>query len=281
MDEMKAVSYYSADATKDVITQADIDALAAATNELNAYATLSPWTRNGGNTKLKPWIADNIDLSYEFYFDDAASYLAAAVFYKDLKSYIYNQQALYDFTGRPTNGASPQVFVGISNQPANGEGGSIKGYELAASISLGMINEALDGFGVVANYSYNDSQVEANGPGSNSPLPGLSEKVYSLTAYYEKNGFSARINQRYRDGYVGEIAGFGGARTGTDVDEETLVDAQIGYEFQSGMLNGLSVTLQGINLTDERQQRIDVGTGLPTEFQTFGSTYLLGVSYSL
>ncbi len=282
MDEMKATAYFRVDGGKaEQFTQADINARIAQAGELQAYDELGPWSRDGGNTRLKPWVSDNLDLSWEYYFaEDPSSYLAAAYFYKDLKTYIYNRKALYDFSGHPNNSGVPtDVIIGVTNSPANGEGGTIDGYELAASVGLGMVADALEGFGIVANYTKNDSSIAPNGPGSDSPLPGLSKNIYSITGFYENYGFSARINYRYRDGYVGEVAGFGGARTGRDVDEETIVDAQIGYEFQSGTLEGLNVNLQVLNLTDERQQSLDVTTGLPVEYQTFGTTYLLGVSY--
>ena len=142
-----------------------------------------------------------------------------------------------------------------------------------------MFSSALEGVGIVATYSHNDSKIEPNGPGSGSALPGLSENVWNLTAFYEKEGFSARINNRHRDGFVGEVAGFGGARTGSDIAEETILDAQISYEFQQGTLEGLTILFQGQNLTDEPYRSLDVGTGLPTEYQTFGSTYSIGFSY--
>ncbi len=281
MDEMKATAFFRVDGGRaEQFTQADINALIGQVGELPAYDQIGPWSRSGGNTSLKPWVSDNIDLSWEYYFDDPSSYLAAAYFYKDLKTYIYNQKALYDFTGHPNNSGVPtDVVLGVTNSPANGEGGTIEGYELAASIGFGMFADALDGFGLIANYTSNDSTIAPNGPGSDSPLPGLSDSIYSVTGFYENYGFSARINYRYRDGYVGEVAGFGGARTGFDVDEEAIVDAQVGYEFQSGALEGLNINLQVLNLTDERQQSLDVGTGLPVEYQTFGTAYLLGVSY--
>jgi outer membrane receptor protein involved in Fe transport len=43
---------------------------------------------SGGNSKLDPWRANAFDLSYEKYFGNKA-YLAAAYFFKDLRSYIY------------------------------------------------------------------------------------------------------------------------------------------------------------------------------------------------
>jgi iron complex outermembrane receptor protein len=281
MDEMKAAGFYGYNVANVDNTQADVDALiATGVSEIAAYQQLSPWSRNGGNTKLKPWVADAFDLSYEYYFEDSASYIAAAVFYKDLKSYIFNQTLLFDFTGLPPQGPDPQLFVGTTSSPQNGQGGWIKGWELAATIQGDLFSDALAGFGVNATYSYNDSNIEANGPGSASPLPGLSEDIWNLTLFYEKEGFSARVAQRYRSGYIGEVAGFGGARTGTDLDEETVVDAQISYEFQSGRFEGVTLMLQAYNLTDERFQRVDPGTGLPTEYQTFGALYQFGVSWS-
>ena len=280
MDEMRASGFYGYDTAKVDYTQADVDALiASGVPELEAYRLLSPWSRTGGNTRLKPWVADAFDLSYEFYFKDGLGMLSAAVFYKDLKSYIYDQTLLFDFTGLPPQGPEPQLFIGTSTSPQNGEGGSIDGWELAGQIAGEMFAPWLEGFGVTGNYSRTDSAIEPNGPGSGSRLPGLSEEVWNLTAYFERSGFSARINWRYRDGYVGEVSGFGGARTGSDIADETIVDAQVSYEIQSGPLMGLTFLLQGYNLTDEPFRSVDVNTGLPTEYQEFGATYAAGVSY--
>ena len=53
---------------------------------------------SGGNPRLDPWRANALDMSYEKYFGTKA-YVAAAVFYKDLTSYIYTQtRDGYDFS---------------------------------------------------------------------------------------------------------------------------------------------------------------------------------------
>ena len=59
----------------------------------------SPWSASGGNPRVQPWVADGIDLSYEKYFADAAGYVSLAVFYKDLKEFIIDQDQVFDFTG--------------------------------------------------------------------------------------------------------------------------------------------------------------------------------------
>lgn len=280
MDEMRASGFYGYDSAKVDNTQADVDALiAAGVSEVQAYSLLSPWSRTGGNITLKPWVADALDLSYEFYFPEGTGMFSVAWFYKDLDTYIYDQTLLFDFTGLPPQGPDPQLYTGPSTSPQNGEGGSIDGWEIAAQIDGAMFTPALEGIGVTGNYSSTDSEIEPNGPGSESRLPGLSESVWNFTAYFERWGFSARVNWRYRDGYVGEVSGFGGARTGSDIAEETIVDAQVSYEIQSGAMQGLTFRLMGYNLTDEPFRSVDVNTGLPTEYQLFGATYAAGISY--
>ena len=289
MDEMRASGTYSYDesqinpATGQLYTQADVDAaIASGVPELTAYEQLSPWSRDGGNITVKPWIADAVDLSYEYYFDDGYGYIAGAVFYKDLDTYVYNQSLLFDFTGLPVNSTlTTDITEGVTTSPQNGEGGTIKGYEVAVNIDAGLFSSTFEGLGFVGTYSYNDSEIEPNGPGTASQLPGLSEDVWNITAYFERDGFSARINKRYRDNYIGEVSGFGGARTGTDIEDESVIDAQVSYAFQSGRLEGLSLLFQALNLDDEPYRTINASNGLPNEYQTFGTTYQLGFSYAL
>ncbi len=299
MDEMRATGTYNFDEGKidpstldpmdpmvvgELYQQDDVDALIASGNftELEAYEFASPWSRDGGTTRLSPWVADSFDLSYEYYFPDGRGYIAAAVFHKDLKTYIYNQSILFDFSDLPvTSSFTTDITQGVSTSPQNGEGGELKGWELALNLDFGLFNDYLDGFGIVGTFSHNDSDIEPNGPGSGSQLPGLSEDVWNLTAYYERGGFTARIAQRYRDGYVGEVAGFGGARTGSDIESEEVLDAQIGYEFFEGRLEGLNIVFQAQNLTDEPLRTLHAAQGLPNEYQTFGTTYQLGFSYAI
>ena len=288
MDEMKESTTFSYDENLAANTQADIDAEIAngQLTEIQVYDLLSPWSRgggaNGGNINLDPWVADSFDLSYEFYFPDGRGYISAAVFHKDLKTYIYNDTSIFDFTGLPTSSSiSTDIVLGVSTTPENGEGGTLEGWELALNLDFGLFMDALDGVGIVGTFSHNDSNIEPEGPGSGGRLPGLSEDVWNLTAYFERGGFSARIAQRYRDGYVGEVAGFGGARTGSDIEDEEVLDAQIGYEFVEGPLEGLNIVFQAQNLTDEPLRTLHAAQGLPNEYQTFGTTYQLGFSYAI
>ena len=240
------------------------------------------WSGDGGNPRLDPFRANAFDLTYEKYFG-TKGLLSAQAFYKDLKSYIYKQDVAYDFAGlpNPISGViNPVGTIGKFNTPSNGQGGSVKGWEVAASLPLNMISPVLDGFGVVASYAHTDSSIQPNGPGSTMMLPGLSKRVTNLIAYYEKYGFSARVAQRYRSEFVGEISGFGADRELVFIKPEKVVDVQLGYEFDSGWMKGLSLLLQVNNLTNAAYARNE-GDGAPKEYVKYGRTMLFGLNYKL
>lgn len=245
------------------------------------------WTQNGGNPGLKPWEANAYDLSYEKYFGGNKAYVSAAYFYKDLKTYIFNETGTFDIrdvtefppSQYPSN--APTDPIGYFSRPVNGKGGVVKGFELAASVPLDVIWEPLLGFGIQLNYSDTKSSVQPLGPSSpNEPLPGLSKYVSNITAYYERYGFSTRVSQRHRSQFVGEVQGFGGDRTRRTFEGETVTDLQMGYSFQSGALKNLSFLLQVNNLENEPfRSSFNGNNAQPREYFEYGRTYLFGVNY--
>jgi iron complex outermembrane receptor protein len=239
------------------------------------------WTGSGGNAKLDPFRATAFDISAEKYFSGNKGYVSAAAFYKDLKSYIFEfKNTAYDFTGFPNlSGRVPLSNIGEFTQPVNGNGGSIKGIELAASVPLNLLTPMLDGFGVQLSYSDTKSAIRPFGDADVRPLPGLSRKVTQLTAYYEKHGFSARVASRERSAFIAEIEGFGADREFKYARGETLVDLQLGYEFSSGFAKGLSLLVQVNNATNEPYREYDTGSGNDTKLDENGRTILFGVSY--
>ncbi len=61
---------------------------------------------------------------------------------------------------------------------------------------------------------------------------------------------------------------------------ESIIDAQVGYEFQSGPAEGLSILAQVNNLTDEPFKTFENGDERRTiDFQKYGRTFLVGVNY--
>jgi iron complex outermembrane receptor protein len=243
------------------------------------------WTRNsGGNPELKPWKANTYDLSWEKYFGDNQGYVSLAAYYKDLKTYIVQETFLFDFTGfeLPT-GAYTQADAnrfGAATRRVNGSGGYIKGIEATVSLPFATFSEKLDGFGLIVSAAKNDSSIRINGV--DTPVPGLSTRVVNSTLYYERGGFSARVSNRDRGEFVGEVPAFDATLTLNNVAAESILDAQVGYEFREGSrLEGLSVNLQGTNLTDEPFALTQVGA--PTDqiikYQKYGAIYSLALTY--
>ena len=253
------------------------------------------WGGSGGNPELQPWRARSFDLAFEKYFNKR-SYVSLAGFYKDLDTYIYTQKLVGDFSAFPNTSADPHLAtpqnpLGLYERPMNGNGGQVHGGELATSLDGSLIDKAYDGFGVVASISVTASNVHPNGPGTSEKLNGLSGVVRSLSAYYEKNGYSARISQRYRSAFRGEVTGLYNARSFEEILADRQVDLQLGYEFATGSMKGLSLLLQVNNLTNQdaiqRRSPEVVGSAgsstglLPWKYDNYGRVLLLGVSYKL
>ena len=64
------------------------------------------------------------------------------------------------------------------------------------------------------------------------------------------------------------------------VAAESVVDAQIGYEFQSGALEGLSALFQVSNLTDEPFKTFENDDERRViDHQRYGRSFLVGLNY--
>ena len=240
-------------------------------------------TGSSGNPDLRPWRANALDLTFEKYFG-AKGYLAAQFFWKDLKSYVYNQDVTI-----PTSDlalASPGDGVVVSptaqlNIPINGQGGKLYGVELAGTLPLDTFIPALSGFGLTGGGSYTESKISPAPGEPASALPGYSKWVVNGTAFFEKWGFNARASMRYRSTFIGEVSGFAANRVRRRAAAETIIDAQIGYDFQPGSaLEGLSLYIQGQNLTDEPFITTNPGDARQIiDYQSYGRRFLAGFTY--
>jgi iron complex outermembrane recepter protein len=243
------------------------------------------WSVSGGNPALEPKEAVGLDLSYENYFSDEG-YFAVALFNKELSEWIFDGTFEVDMSGvaDPSTGQVPANSSGTGNGKVNGGEGSLWGYELSLSFPFKIIDESLDGFGLIASHTAVESDLKDQND-NEYELPGLSDKIQSLTFYYEKNGFQARASMRKRANFKGDVYGLGFSTSQVDILGETIWDAQIGYDFgEAGMesLKGLSIFFQAQNLTEEPFTSLQGENALQVrDYQDYGSTYLLGFSYKL
>jgi iron complex outermembrane receptor protein len=247
------------------------------------------FSSTGGNVALRPYQSTNVDLSVEKYFP-FGGYVSLAGYFKNLTDFVDPGNAYaYDFSsliGALTPAQQAAVIAagqqtGVVSAPANTGKGEVLGAEATISLPFKALTEALDGFGVFASGSYTHSVVKyGSNPTQAITLPGLSKYVASGTLYFEKWGFQARTSYRYRSSFLGEVAGLSAAPTFRQVKAEAILDAQIGYEFQEGPLQGLAILAQAKNLTDrpfvtyqneDKRQIID--------YQRYGRDFYLGITY--
>jgi iron complex outermembrane receptor protein len=254
--------------------------------------TVFPWSASGGNPKLKPWTAKELDIGYEWY-GGKASYFALHGFYMWLDTWIYNQALKADFSGftPPADQLSqipPGVIVSTTGQltaPANGQGGWIRGLEASGAFEFSRVSHVLDGFGVQGSLSYTDYYLPQQALADYSQvLPGFSKWVYDITGYYEKNGFQARAAYRHRSAFRGEVVSLFTNLGYPLIQPDSQLDAQIGYTFQEGSrLKGLGILLQiGNVLNSPYRTYYPVGPNNVQTLETvekYGRTWLLGASY--
>ena len=249
-----------------------------------------PWSGNAGNSRLKPLEANQFDISYEWYFADDG-FVSAAWFYKDLTNWHRDASFVADFSDfyipgyhqaedpdNPGTFVEPATFLGVVSYREDGLEGDVRGFELQGQIPFGVFAEPLEGLGLIASAALYDGEMD-----DGSSVPGLSEESYQSTLYYERGGFQARVSWTKRDDFQTEFPGLSLALTSTVDEGAELIDAQIGYDFGLGgfdRLDGLFISLQGQNLTDEDTVQVNSGDGREIiKFQNFGSNYLLNVNY--
>ena len=248
---------------------------------------------NGSSTNnpfLKPFYADQYDLSYEYYFEEGNGTIAAALFYKNIDSFVETLSIEnFDFKGNgfnvpdsiedPVSGEQVATTNGIYTTAVNnGEGGYIRGLELAYTQVFTFLPEPFNGLGANASYSYTESEIESitslGGDTLAQSLPGLSNNVFNATVFYSMDDFETRLNVRYRDEFVSEQVAIN--EQVVNFDAETVVDFQTSYRFS----DSLTMLLQVNNLTDEPTQSYFGSEQRTGTTQYFGRQFYLGFTYS-
>ncbi|MGQ8363890.1 TonB-dependent receptor [Glaciecola sp. 1036] len=277
------------------MSRSRMDRMNASSGVLNFNEQAGVWAGSIANPELRPVISDQFDLTYENYFDEEG-YVALAFFYKDLSDWQLNLPSFVDTSDlTPPTGFDPAP-LGVLSSWQNVGSGEVSGMELSLSLAGGMFHEALEGFGGIFSATLLDSSLEfdvevptdLNGSTEvqsfEITVPGLSKKVFNATVYYERNGFEARVSYRERSDFLGEVSGLSLTRVPVNVRGSSLIDAQISYDFsESGIesLEGLTLTLQAQNLTDEEFVTEHSVTSTPDvrDTQRYGRNYLIGVNY--
>jgi TonB-dependent receptor len=174
-------------------------------------------TISGGNPSVKPERSWGLDSYLEWYIAPQG-FLSVGVFYRNVRDVLYFDRRTFNSDALNFNGVdrSDYVYSGINNAGK----GRILGIEFAAQLQLEPwtddlgLPDFLGGFGITANLTLNDSEatkpIFGTGataiPARNVRLPGASDYVYNIGGYYEKYGFSARLQYQKRSKWLDSIA---------------------------------------------------------------------------
>ena len=281
-----------------VMSRPNIDRLASnssitlnkVSTESESYFEISGQAKNSPH--LKPFYANQYDLSYEKYFEDGNGSLIAAVFYKDIESTGIVTQTIseYDFAANglavPDQMIDPVSGVPLSIRNGNfetafndQEGGYIRGLEFTYTQIFSFLPELWSGLGLQTSYSYTESEIQQisklGQQDLSISLPGLSENVFQTTLFWEYQGFETRASVRYRDEFVSEQVAVE-AQT-VNYDGETIIDYQASYQFN----DHFNVVFQINNVTDEPTKSYFGVKAQTGTIQYFGRQFFLGMTYAL
>lgn len=226
----------------------------ASTNPNFAYFSAS-----GGNPKLLPTMADDYNISLEHYFEGNQGYIAASAYFLKLHDYINpNAAFLYDFAPFVSDYLTPAqqtqlgTTYGIVSGPVNNGYGNVKGAQATASIPLKLLTPVLNDFGVILSADYTKSSLVYAGNPTPITVPGLSKWVTQETVYFQHGGLQARVSRSFRSSFLGEVSGISATRILQTIQGGSSYDAQVSYAFNSGRFKGMTLILQGSNLTNKR-----------------------------
>ncbi len=235
-----ALSYYSAEYVND--------------RRVAGGAPQEGWQGHGSNKNLEPFEATQFDVGLEWYFKPGAV-AGIGLFRKNVDNFTV---PVVRDVQMVVGGES--VTVQDYETQANGRDGVSQGVELYGQYTFDM------GFGVQANYTYNDTNLasivlDGESIGS-SPLVGSAKNQANVTVFYENEKFLARASYNRRGEVVGGLNG--------GMTEYTEPYAQLDLNVAYNFTDALTFTASVLNATKE-EQRIHLGND--TDARLISSLY--------
>ena len=229
-----------------------------------------------GNPDLKPYTDNTLDLAVEYYFGKVGL-LSIGVYQKDITNFIGSATYSVDDgnaltfaeAGVPAGtipGATSNTIINEFSMPVNIAGHTkLSGMELVAQSQFTFLPAPFDNFGVSANYSYVDAP----------SITGISKNSYNATLYYETKTWGGRVSASHRDKWFSGYSDNVMSASTRGFEASTYVDAAFFYNVNEK----LQFTVNGINLTNQKDTQFwGQNEYLYNQTQS-GTTYMVGLSY--
>lgn len=212
-----------------------------------------------GNPNLKPYEADNIDLSLEYYPGDIGV-LSAGYFHKSIDNFII----FADMAGTTGWEGFDEV-----KQPINGESATVSGVELA------WVKAFDNGLLVAVNATLSDSEAVTllDGERYETTLPNQSDQVGNLTLGYESNALSLRLTMAYKSENLEEIDG--------KLIRREDAHQQLDFTGKYFINKKLHLYFNAININNEPFYHYFDQRNRNAQYEEYGRTFEFGVSWSL
>jgi len=187
-----------------------------------------------GNPYLRPYLADNMDLTLEWYYS-RSSYLSLDVFHKCVEDFIATSTYVAPINGvlDPSTGTDfthPDAGDTLANfvisRPENNGNAKVYGEEVSFQHLIGET-----GFGLAGNVTLvgTDKPFNVHRVNQTMAVTGLSNSA-NLVLYYERGAWQARVALNWRDGYLSQIGQSQDAYEPTFVNAHTQLDASFSYK---------------------------------------------------
>jgi iron complex outermembrane receptor protein len=224
------------------------------------------------NSDLTPYKSFNLDTSLEWYFDEG-SMASVAAYRKTINDYIV-RRTIDNVVIDSIENAQYNTFQ--VTMPANADEIEVSG------VSFNLTQTFDNGLGYQFNHTFVDTDTKFDGTSydeTKPALPGLGDTT-NLVVFYENGPFGARIaynkrqtflaNAQYASGYVfGEK--FEEPVFAADYDQ---IDARVSY----ALIDGVTVFVEGVNLTGSTLRRHGRFENLFVDYSDFGRRYVLGLT---
>ena len=220
----------------------------------------------GGNPNLKPYQSTNYEITAEFY-PRAGALLSLELYRREIDNYI--------------------VSTSIANQSFYNSllGRVVDTYRLSSPINAGkakvngvLVNgqaEIWGGFGLQANYAYQDSSTDViPGVTGTLNLPYLSKHTVNVIPYFEKGPFQARVSYNYRSSYFRALSRLNSL-------DSVAPYSQLDASASLAITKNISLTVNAQNLLDETYIQYNGTRDRPSAFYKNGRTFIGSVTFRM
>ncbi|WP_343698882.1 TonB-dependent receptor [Caulobacter sp.] len=185
----------------------------------------------GGNPALKPYVSDNLDLSYEV-IRRRSSY-SLAVFHKTIRNFIQMVEAPETLTFETQSGPPVSTSV-LMSRPRN------LGRAQVAGAELGVHQRLTDTLGVWASATWTHSRVDGR------RLTGVSDLAWSISPYLERGPLALNVSWSWRSAFRSEADMQGGGVSDFTIAAAGYLDAQASYD----LTDSTQLVIAASNLTN-------------------------------